>query len=388
MNQLEMMCDALKRRQLRGPLACAKGTLEIIRLLIGKGKFNSADEMMTFTKLVGHELTRSAPFELVIGNIVKRVIHMMKEEATSVKNGDRSSDNEESVDDSNGDDSDGAVPCKAHSGGNGGIDSPTSYSSNSLSSILGFQRFSSTNLESMDDEDSGVNQDALFPQIRNHIMSSINEFHDEIHSVNSQLCEQCQEHLHADECILVYGYNQALEYFFKAAARKRKFQVIICEGAPHLEGIQLATALGTIENIDVCLIPDSGIYAIMSRVNKVFICPEAVMADGGAISSAGTLMLASVAKEHHVSVVGLAPTFYLTPLFAHNQTECLGQLLSPALCVPYNLDCHQENVELANSAFDYIPPELMDLYVTNSGSHQPGYIYRLLSEFYDDSKRS
>jgi translation initiation factor 2B subunit (eIF-2B alpha/beta/delta family) len=59
------------------------------------------------------------------------------------------------------------------------------------------------------------------------------------------------------------------------------------------------------------------------------------MADGGATFSAGHLMVAIAANEHHVPVVGLAATFLLTPMFAHNNSESLGQLLSPSLCIPY-----------------------------------------------------
>ena len=33
-------------------------------------------------------------------------------------------------------------------------------------------------------------------------------------------------------------------------------------------------------------------------------------------------------------------------------------------------------------AFDYLPPDLVDLYVTNDGSQLPSYVFRQLSEYY------
>jgi len=39
-------------------------------------------------------------------------------------------------------------------------------------------------------------------------------------------------------------------------------------------------------------------------------------------------------------------------------------------------------MRLASLGADYVPPELVDLYVTNIGGFQPSYIYRLLNEFY------
>jgi translation initiation factor eIF-2B subunit beta len=39
-------------------------------------------------------------------------------------------------------------------------------------------------------------------------------------------------------------------------------------------------------------------------------------------------------------------------------------------------------VDVVNPAFDYIPPDLVDLFITNFGGHQPSYIYRLLAEYH------
>ena len=45
-------------------------------------------------------------------------------------------------------------------------------------------------------------------------------------------------------------------------------------------------------------------------------------------------------------------------------------------------DSASTRVEVASPEFDYVPPELVSLFVTNQGGHQPSYIYRLLTEFY------
>jgi hypothetical protein len=40
------------------------------------------------------------------------------------------------------------------------------------------------------------------------------------------ICQRAQEHIHAGECILTYGYSKIVEQFLKAAGAKRKFQVL------------------------------------------------------------------------------------------------------------------------------------------------------------------
>jgi translation initiation factor eIF-2B subunit beta len=130
-----------------------------------------------------------------------------------------------------------------------------------------------------------------------------------------------------------------------------------------LEGHKLASLLSKTKNIAITLIPDSNIYAIMARVNKVIFTPVAVMADGGAICSSGHLMVASAAKEHAVPVVGLASAFMLSPLFAHNQETVLNQLKSPEGVIPYDAPVDLTGkVEITLPAYDFVPPGDIILY--------------------------
>ena len=39
-------------------------------------------------------------------------------------------------------------------------------------------------------------------------------------------------------------------------------------------------------------------------------------------------------------------------------------------------------VHIANPVLDYVPPELVSLYVTDTGGYTPAYVYRLLAEYY------
>jgi translation initiation factor 2B subunit (eIF-2B alpha/beta/delta family) len=108
------------------------------------------------------------------------------------------------------------------------------------------------------------------PDMRQGVLASINEINEELDNLYLPISDQAQEHIHADECILVYGHSLMTELFLKAAARKRRFQVIVSEQSTGLSGLKLATNLSKLSNnISVTLISDSNIYAIMSRVNKV-----------------------------------------------------------------------------------------------------------------------
>lgn len=40
------------------------------------------------------------------------------------------------------------------------------------------------------------------------------------------------------------------------------------------------------------------------------------------------------------------------------------------------------NLHLPNPAFDYVPPHLISLFITDNGGHTPSYVYRLITEYY------
>ena len=88
-------------------------------------------------------------------------------------------------------------------------------------------------------------------------------------------------------------------------------------------------------------------------------------------------------------MVGIAGTYKLTPLFSHTQDRSLNNLLCPCDTIKYDeAGVNFDNVDVFVSASDYVPPELINLFVTNNGSHQPSYVYRLMSEYYHPKDHS
>ena len=80
------------------------------------------------------------------------------------------------------------------------------------------------------------------------MIGSINELYNEIDNT-TVICQRAQDYIHADECILTYGYSRIIEQFFKAAGIKRKFQLIIAESSPSMDGHKLAHALSKVSKL-------------------------------------------------------------------------------------------------------------------------------------------
>ena len=162
----------------------------------------------------------------------------------------------------------------------------------------------------------------------------------------------------------------------------RKFKVIVAESAPSLSGITQAQRLLE-KGIETKVISDSALFAIMPMINKVIIGTRAIIANGGLISYNGAYNLCLCAKTFSIPVVVVGGTFKLTPSYPFGH-ESINEYLSPdVLCsneVEYKGDI--KNITFNIPAYDYVPPELITIYISNNGSHNPKNIYRLFSELY------
>ena len=119
----------------------------------------------------------------------------------------------------------------------------------------------------------------------------------------------------------------------------------------------------------------------MSKVDKVIITAHGIMATGGIIAQAGALMIAHAAKAHSVPVFVLGAVYKLTPLHPIDSLT-YTEFFSPSMIYRAEEgDCVQ-NVTAIVPAFDYVPPKLVDLILTNHEGYTPQNIYRVFNALY------
>ncbi len=105
------------------------------------------------------------------------------------------------------------------------------------------------------------------------------------------------------------------------------------------------------------------------------------MANGGIVNSMGAHMIAIAAKEYCKPVIVVCGAFKLSPIYGFD-SELYNDMLSPmSIYTPRNGEA-QENIEVCVPAYDYVPPELISLYITDQDAQTPNYIYRMLNEMY------
>ncbi|RMX69652.1 hypothetical protein DD238_002486 [Peronospora effusa] len=294
-------------------------------------EWSTAGEILEKIRQLGHMLTKAHAHELTIGNVVRRVLYIIREEhSNALKLSSMDTTAPVSV-------------CSSTSSSSRNMNL-----SRSLGTIL----------------TPGTDTDLSIPiaDLKLSVMEGIAELVDEIDSLHVNIADQAMEYIHT-------------EY---TAAKKRSFKVIVVESAPSLNGQRTAHALAE-SGIDVTVIPDSAVFALMARVNKVVVPAAAVVANGGLIAQSGLQNIALAAKKCSVPVVCVAGLIKLSPLYAHD-LDVLSELLAPSSI--YSYEDTVDNLEVLNPAYDYVPPECVRIFITNTGAHQPSYIYRLLAEYY------
>ena len=160
------------------------------------------------------------------------------------------------------------------------------------------------------------------------VIEHINDLLEDLAMSEQLIADQSLEHVHAREVILTFGYSHSVECFLTTCClrQKRSFSVVVAEGAPKYAGHRMATVLASLggptavgsgsgsgECINVTLAPDSCVFALMSRVNKVILGAHALLANGGIIAPVGTHACCVAARAHSVPVVVVLGIHKLVP---------------------------------------------------------------------------
>ncbi|KAI9664524.1 MAG: GCD complex subunit gcd7 [Bathelium mastoideum] len=457
---IEHLVSLLKRRQIRNSRPCAIATTQLLLRVVADFKGRDVSKLIDRVRHVGQKLTAAQPREMAVGNIVRRVLGLIREV---------DEDKEEDADGSAMSDiainpphqlndslsrpalsshmstfsplKHGAIepaspaPKRLDSSGSSesaGQDQPeaplqrpplsstqSSYISSSAplaTSLFGLLSHPETpsggstpaiqqspggkasltagNLAGLGDDLQKARD------IRAEVLDGIREMLDELDQVDEQIAEKALEHIHSNEIILTHTSSMTVQKFLLTAARKRTFTVVHVEAYPneHLDThctIMTGQKAGAADDTDsdprfkpltaagitVILIPDSAVFAIMSRVNKVILGTHSVLANGGLVAAVGALTIASAAKVHKTPVVVLSGVYKLSPVYPFDTDELIEHG-DASKVVPFEDGDFVDKIDVMNPLFDYVPADLVDLYITNLGGHAPSYLYRIVADHY------
>ena len=286
--------EQLKRREIGDSKSLALRITELFRDMVEQSQWTDARNLFQSARKVGKKLMGADKMNFTVGNVVKRVYHMVREECKKLK---------VSVAVMNKDivkvgkdvyrmDSLKSITEKREDKGEDMADSLEKIEED----LLGEDEDNGGRRElKLGDKQVSKREVSVNTKVKNAVLLAIEDLIADIECVHEQITNQAKEHIHSGDVILTYGCSGVMTSFFDEAKQGGIiFEVVVCESAPSYLGHKTAKTLAE-KGISTTVIPDSAIFALMSRVDKVIFSTHAIMANGGLVTHPGAYMMALAA---------------------------------------------------------------------------------------------
>ncbi|VVT50041.1 uncharacterized protein SAPINGB_P002571 [Magnusiomyces paraingens] len=356
--QISAFIQQLKRRELSGANNVAIDTANLLLRFISANKWTKVDTLLRDVKALGLRLEAAQPQELVCGNIVRRVLAIIREAYESPSNNNTSDQKQQQQQQQQLKPEYNLPP------------------SSSMFELLSESNRSETFAAAQTTSKRGKNYKA-------EIIEGIQELIDEITNVEEAVSGFSLDMIHENEIILAATPDsRTVLKFLLRAQKKRNFAVIVTESYPnstseaHVFAGKLAKA-----GIETAVVPDTMVFALMSRVGKVIVGTRAVLANGGCVVSAGVANVCECARQYRAPVLAVTGLYKLSPLYPFD-VESLIEVGDSGKVVDFEDGEMVDRVDAVNPVYDYVPPEHVDIVVSNLGGYAPSFVYRLVLDYY------
>jgi len=187
--------------------------------------------------------------------------------------------------------------------------------------------------------------------------------------------------------VLTHANSNVVRELLLRASETKNFSVVVTEGRPECTGYVLAKKLQE-HSIPVSLVLDSGVGAIMDKVDVVVVGAEGVLENGGIVNKLGTYQIALVAKAHGKPLYVAAESYKFARMFPLSQSDlpkatpqefapvvlATSKTATPVLPPQVDTTC--------NPSSDLTPPSLISLLFTDLGVLTPSAVSDELIKLY------
>ena len=175
------------------------------------------------------------------------------------------------------------------------------------------------------------------------------------------------------------GLGTALAVLYAAQARGKRFEVLVDETRPLLQGARLTAWELTRAGIPATLITDSMAGAAMARlgVDLVVVGADRIAQNGDTANKIGTYGLALLARAHAVPFYVVAPTTTVDRALPSGEAIPIEERAGAEVRSLAGRPTAPPEVQVWNPAFDVTPAALVTAIVTEAGVIRPPYSGRL-----------
>ena len=172
--------------------------------------------------------------------------------------------------------------------------------------------------------------------------------------------------------------HAAIAIIKKAFDQGKDISVIATESRPRRQGFLTIKELND-HDVPTRLVVDSAVRYCMKEVDVVIVGADSIAANGALINKIGTSQLALAAHEARKSFMVAAETYKFSP------STIMGELVeieerSSEEVIDSDILEGMPNVRVFNPAFDFTPPQYIDVMITDAGAIAPGMAYNIIRE--------
>jgi len=186
------------------------------------------------------------------------------------------------------------------------------------------------------------------------------------------IMEKAKDKIKDGDVIMTYSCSSVItKVLIDAKKRGVDFRVIVVDGRPKNEGLELLRRLSTAD-IAVTYIDLNFASHVINRVTKVFLGAAALLANGCVMSRVGSAQLALVAKCANKPVIVCCETYKFcervqTDAIVSNELADPTPLVFPSSPLPENWK-EVDKLTVLNINYDITPPNLIALVITELGA--------------------
>ena len=336
-----------------------------------KNKYkNNPTALILLVQKLGQTFIDIDPVQFCIGNTIKKILHIIREEIRENQKDKNNNSNETKESLSNTVNQENKKLLDIKNLEYTDSDNTTEKSFNSSGQLYEVKK------EESNDE---LNMDVILENIDTLIaeMSSISETITEKKEIKDLISD--------NDIILTTNYSEQIVKILSENKRTKKFKVFVCESAPKLREKSMSEELKNIK-LDVTTVENDDIYSVMKKYTKVkvFLGAKAILNNGGLIAYGGSYNICLLASMFSNPVIIAAGATKLTPMYSFKH-EFYNEYLSPDLIFGKNMNYNGDisNIQFNTPSLDYIPPNLISMYATDIGILNPKFLYKNFNEMYD-----
>ena len=336
-----------------------------------KNKYkNNPTALILLVQKLGQTFIDIDPVQFCIGNTIKKILHIIREEIRENQKDKNNNSNETKESLSNTVNQENKKLLDIKNLEYTDSDNTTEKSFNSSGQLYEVKK------EESNDE---LNMDVILENIDTLIaeMSSISETITEKKEIKDLISD--------NDIILTTNYSEQIVKILSENKRTKKFKVFVCESAPKLREKSMSEELKKIK-LDVTTVENDDIYSVMKKYTKVkvFLGAKAILNNGGLIAYGGSYNICLLSSMFSNPVIIAAGATKLTPMYSFKH-ELYNEYLSPDLIFGKNMDYKGDisNIQFNIPSLDYVPPNLISMYATDIGILNPNYLYKNFNDMYD-----